>query len=117
FRIKHRAEYGVGSTPGGYRESWLEGFTRRINQRIQEERAQFNTSGSMALVRINKEAIAVRSYMDDKFKKHAAALGGLRNFNRAGDQDGTSAANQINIKSNAVEASSQMPNRQIGGGR
>ena len=116
FRMKARAENGgAGSTPRGYRESWLDGFTSRIRARLQEERAQFNTSGSMALVRVNKEAIAVRSYIDDKYKKKAASLGGVSSFNRSGYQDGTAAANAINIKGNAMNAASSMPNKQIGG--
>jgi len=69
----------------------------------------------MALVRVNKEAIAVRSYIDDKYKKKAASLGGVSSFNRSGYQDGTAAANAINIKGNAMNAASSMPNKQIGG--
>jgi len=104
FRANHRAEHGVGATPAGYRESWLDGFTLRIAQRLKEERAKFETpSTETALVRVNKEAIAVRSYMD-KFKKTASSLGGMNNFNQNGYADGKRAADAMNLSSNAVRA-------------
>lgn len=111
FRRNHRAEYGVGATPAGYRESWLDGFCLRIAQRLREERAKFETpSTQTALVRVNKEALAVKSYMD-KFKKNASSLGGNNNFNRSGYEDGKAAANAMNISSNAVKAG--QPNKQL----
>jgi hypothetical protein len=108
FRAEQRRNNGgPGNTQKGFRESWLHGFCSRISQRLQEARAADYT-GSMALVRVNKEALAVNDYMS-KFKKIAAPGKGLGHFNVNGYEAGKRAANDINIKGNAVNSG---PNQQ-----
>jgi hypothetical protein len=101
---------GAGMTPKGYRESWLLGFCKRLGERMEEERRKFETpSTSTALVRVNKEALAVNNYMT-KFKsistqrKHGA-------FNQAGYESGQKAANGLNL--NRPLSGSNAPNRQL----
>lgn len=113
YRAKMRNENGgAGDTPKGYRESWLSGFCTRIAQRMREERDAFGKveGQSTALVRVNKEAIAVKSHME-KYTKKAAIIGGKNHFNHDGYGDGKTAANNINLKSNAVKAG--QPNKQL----
>lgn len=100
---------GPGATPQGYRESWLNGFITRIAERMREERSKFN-SGSTALVRVNKEAIAVRDYME-KYKSKVSSVGGTRHFNPDGYSDGKKVANSMNISANVVRAG--QPNKQL----
>jgi len=115
FRREWRAEHGSGNTPGDYRESWLMGFITRIAQRLQEERRKFEgPNTSMALVRVNKEALAVKNYMDEKFgKKKSAAIGGLRSWNQEGYAAGKRTADGMNISGNAVKEG--RPNQQLRG--
>jgi hypothetical protein len=105
FRAKHRSEFGSGVTPQGYRESWLEGFSARIAQRLQEERDSFGKQESqcVALVRVDKEAKQVESYVNEKFTKLAKAVKQSRNFNHSGWQQGRKAADQVNLKANAMK--------------
>ena len=102
FRSQYRAEHGTGDTPTGYRDSWLMGFATRIAERLEAERDSFAKveSQSTALVRVNKEAIAVDSFMNDKYKNKANSIGGNRGFNRDGYEQGKKAANAINIRNN-----------------
>ncbi len=105
FRREYRATYGPGMTPPGYRNSFLDGFILRIAQRLEEERQKFGGANqSMALVRVNKEAIAVSKYMEDNFsKKGAKALRGQRGFNREGYAEGKRVADSMNLTGNAVK--------------
>jgi hypothetical protein len=115
FRAKYRSEVGgAGMTPNGYRESWLDGFVTRIAQRLREERDQFGKKADQctALVRVNKEAIAVKAYIDGKHAKMAKSLNQGKNFNPAGWAEGKKAANDMNIKGNAVNAGDG-PNKQL----
>lgn len=114
FRAAKRNENGgAGMTPRGYRESWLEGFVTRIAQRLREEREAFGKVGAQctALVRVNKEAVAVASFIEENYQKKAKALTVRRGYNRDGYEHGKQAANQVNIKNNAVNAG--VPNRQL----
>lgn len=113
YRAEYRAQYGAGDTPKGYRESWLMGFCMRISQRMKEERDAFGAKPgqSTALVRVNKEALAVKSYMDKYQGKKAASLNQQKHHNPDGYADGKRAANDINIRGNAVNAG--QPNKQL----
>lgn len=114
WRAQQRKENGgAGATQKGYRESWLSGFCSRIYTRLKEVRESFNNpTQSTALVRVNKEAIAVRNYMDEKFKdSKGASLSKRRShYNSDGYGDGVSAANKINLNSplNAGGANKQL---------
>jgi bifunctional DNA-binding transcriptional regulator/antitoxin component of YhaV-PrlF toxin-antitoxin module len=109
YRAEYRAKYGSGNTPKGYRESWLMGFCTRIAQRMKEERDAFGAKPgqNMALVRVNKEAIAVRDYTEKHYGKEATRLNQQKHHNSDGYEDGKAAANKININVNAGQ-----PNRQ-----
>lgn len=118
FRAEQRKlNGGAGNTPAGYRESWLEGFITRIAQRLRDERDAFGKSeanASTALVRVNREALAVKNYMEEKKgTKTAKAIGGRSNFNSDGYADGKRAANDVNLKGNAMkegQANKQLEN-------
>jgi hypothetical protein len=100
----------------GFRPSFLEGFVSRLFQRFEEEkRKMYGDSTGVALVRVNKEALAVRNYLDQKKGgKKAAGLNGSNNFNREGWKRGQATADGLNLRANAVREG--QPNRQIGGG-
>ena|ERR1700734_3317230 len=104
------ANGGAGMTPKGFRESWLRGFCERIGQRMREEREKFNNpTQSTALVRVDKEALAVLDYMT-KFRKIASQARGMRHFNNEGYERGKSAANGLNLN-RPLNAGG--PNRQL----
>jgi hypothetical protein len=101
---------GAGMTPRGFRESWLRGFCERIGQRMKEEREKFNNpTQSTALVRVDKEALAVLDYMN-KFRKMASRVRGPQHFNDAGYSAGKNAANGLNLN-RPLNAGG--PNRQL----
>jgi hypothetical protein len=110
FRREWRAKYGVGSTPPGYRESFLTGFIGRINTRLNEQRNQFGKE-SLAIVRVNREALEVKSYVDGKYKKTDREAPELKVFNHQAYRDGQNLANQMDINGKAVKEA--MPNQQL----
>lgn len=115
FRAKQRRENGgAGMTDRGFRESWLEGFVTRIAQRLTEERNQFGKAEQQctALVRVNKEALAVKNYVEEKHTKMAKEIGRARNFNHNGYLEGKKAADNMNIKGNAMNGGDG-PNKQL----
>jgi hypothetical protein len=112
---KQRAQWrdqngGAGSTPKGYRESWLLGFCARLSERMEEERRKFETpSTQTALVRVNKEALEVAGYVN-KFRtvvtSHKQGA-----FNQTGYEAGKSAANGLNL--NRPLSGNAKPNGQL----
>jgi len=90
----------------GYRASFITGFIHRLSQRFEEEkRKMYNDPTGTALVRVNKEAIAVADYI--------ARLGGKRTLNALsrnsrthtdGYRRGQQVANDLNLNANAVKA-------------
>ena len=109
MRREWRAKHGVGCTPPGYRESFLAGFIRRIYERLQSETASYSNN-SMAIVRVNKEAVEVKNYMT-KFKVSDKQTAMPRAYNVDGYYDGQKLANSISIKANAVTEA--MPNAKL----
>jgi hypothetical protein len=143
MRREWRAAHGVGNTPPGFRESFLDGFTNRIAQRLAEARRAFEgPTTSVALVRVNKEALAVRNYMEENFHRckrcdhlegqhphggecqaegcsckeyrgrSASSLGGSKNFNADGYREGKRVADSMDIHGNAIK--SGQANKQLG---
>lgn len=97
----------------GFKQSWLDGFIIRLHQRFNEAKLEMerNNSGT-ALARINKEALAVRQYLDDQFfgkRRKAKAIGGTSNFNTEGYQRGKKMADSMNLKSNAMNEGGEAP--------
>jgi hypothetical protein len=118
FRSAMRALDNGGSAylyrTHGFTASWLKGFITRLSQRLNEEKtkidAEYNTGTS--LMRINKEALAVRAYLDAKKNtKKAKAVKGQGGFNSEGYARGRAAADSLNLNANAVHAGS--PNKQL----
>ena len=109
-------EEGDVTRARGFRPSFLDGFVRRLFERFEEEKRKMegNYAGT-ALVRINREALAVRQYLDQKKGKKAAGLEGNGNFNREGWLRGKQTADGLNLKVNAVKEG--RPNSQLGGVR
>jgi hypothetical protein len=88
-----------------FKESWRAGFITRLHERFEEAKREMEGAGSKtALVRINKEALAVRDYMKEKFgDKSARSLGGARGHNSEGYLKGKEMADGINLKPNVME--------------
>lgn len=91
----------------GFKASWLDGFISRLSQRFEEEKRKIehDTTGT-ALMRLNKEALAVVDYLKNKFgedKKGAKGLRGQKGGNELGYQRGRKAADGLNLKANAME--------------
>lgn len=104
----------------GYRTSWLTSFVHRIAQRMNEEREkierEFRDSGSnstTALARVDKEALAVKQYLD-KYEEKAAPVSGRDNWNDDGWRDGKRAADAMNLKPNAMNAGSPGAKKALG---
>jgi hypothetical protein len=98
----------------GFKGSFLEGFVMRLMQRLNEEKRKMEQDNSgMALMRINKEALAVNQYIDDKYKdkKPATSLARNKGFNREGYERGKKLADGMNLNANAVQAG--QPNKQL----
>ena len=89
---------------GDFRDSWLEGFIWRLQQRLTELRAAHESSSSTALVRVNKSEAAVVNYMN-RFGK-AKPLPQLSELNGLGWTRGVDTANRMNLKANAMTGSS-----------
>jgi len=113
YAVQWRAmtEAGDVTRCRGFRASFLEGFVQRLFQRFQEELAavEHNTS-STALVRVNREAIAVREYLDKK-KTGSAPSTTSRLSNRDGYAAGKRAADGVNLRPRVVNAG--RPNQQL----
>lgn len=99
----------------GFKESYLRSFVMRIIQRYHDERNRH--TGQHALVRINKSALAVKSFMDalraQGAVKNAKAL--ARNnpsWNGEGVRRGTAAANAINLDGKAI-ATASAPRKEL----
>lgn len=102
-RIQKEIEQGLKydySELSAYRESWRRGFLRQLDAMLEEEKQkrEADASNGAALMRINKDEIATRSFMDNLNCKSASGLSIGRGHNRAGFEDGKSKAKEIGIK-------------------
>lgn len=92
----------------GFKDSYMWGFISRLRQRFEEEKRKMESGNSgTALMRINKEALAVRKYLDEKKGKSAKALGGRNSFNSDGYGRGKAAADGVRLDANAVNGGSE----------
>jgi hypothetical protein len=91
----------------GFKASFLEGFVMRLMQRLNEEKRKMEQDNTgMAIMRINKEALAVDKHIEEKYKdkKGAKALLSNQKFNREGYERGKRLADSMNLNANAVQA-------------
>jgi len=120
FRAQCRKEDNGGGAylhrTHGFKASFLEAFTMRLFERFEEEKhkMEHDYSGT-ALMRINREALAVRSYLDEKKGKKAKSLNSNQGFNEEGYRRGKATADSMRLDANAVKEG--QANKQIGGGR
>jgi hypothetical protein len=119
----------------GFKASWIDGFITRLAQRFRDAKAKMEQDNSgTALVRINKEALAVADYLKAKFghtfvgekkgmcqvpgcgklekdkihqHKPAKALGGVDSFNREGYHRGKKKADEMRLDANAMNEGSE----------
>lgn len=119
-RVAIRREHGIapgGAIPRsikdafGFREAWLDGFVRRIEERMQEARKEAVRQAvvdlgdapgaeSQAMIRLDGAMVKVRTYIDDKFKskgRGAAPLAGRAGWNPSGRAAGRAAADAMPI--------------------
>jgi hypothetical protein len=122
MRRDHRSKHGSGNTPAGYRAGFLSGFISGIRNKLEAERAKFYTKDqsqvSTSLVRVNREAEEVTSYIKDKFsskKRSASALKGPAKGDGSieGYYAGKTLGESINVSSISAKASSNRPNAQL----
>jgi hypothetical protein len=102
----------------GYRESWIAGFINKLSQIFYEERMkQMQPDGtqSTALVRIDKDKLAVRDYMRTLSTGKAKHINRPSGSNDRGYNDGAAAANRANANRKAGVGTSDV--KKIGGGR
>lgn len=123
MRRDHRSKHGSGNTPAGYRAGFLDGFITGIRNKLEAERAKYYTKDdsqiSTSLVRVNKEAQQVESYLEDRFsgKKTKSAQPLKGTAKGGGSIDGYFAGKtlgeSINVSSISTKASSERPNAQL----
>jgi hypothetical protein len=96
----------------GFKASFLTGFIQRLMQRFSEEKQKMEHDYTgTALMRINKEALAVRKYVEERKGKPAKSLGGNQSFNAEGYRRGRAMADGMRINCNAINA--ERPNQQL----
>jgi hypothetical protein len=92
---------------GNYRASWLRGFIVRINERLTESRRreveQAACSTSTALIRIDQALTRAQQYVDERYKRKAAAVR-IGHGNRQAERDGRAAADAMKIGQRGVGA-------------
>jgi hypothetical protein len=95
----------------GYKSSFLSGFILRLAQRFREEKKKMEHDFTgTALMRINKEALAVREYIQNqKNIKSAPAIGQNKGLNDLGYQRGKEVADSLNLKANAMNGGAETP--------
>lgn len=111
-----RQDEGCVEAARGFRSAFRQGFIHRLAQRFRDEKKKMeHDSTGTALVRIDKEAIAVKQYLDDKRKnkqlKSSAALSRNLRIHKDGYKRGQQVADSVNINANAVK--SGKPNQQL----
>lgn len=122
--IKEKYRYGAecfkrdGHWKGvnGFREAWLDSFTRRIAERFDEARAAAVKlvdetlpvgSESTAMIRLDGALTRVTAYIDEKFRHRRGSASPLRNgrsTNSAGHERGRAAANAMTLGRRAMTA-------------
>lgn len=105
---------GAANPTLGFRESYLDAFVQRIDERLREMRdaavqasvsTEAGMSHSQALVRLNQPLMKVQEYLDGKFKRTAVSgISGRANHNSAGRAAGRAAADAIPLGRKGVAA-------------
>jgi hypothetical protein len=105
----------------GFREAWLDGFVRRIGERLDEARAtavqeasaQSGSSTSTALIRLDGALAKARKYTDDKFsgRSGVSALNSRGTNHREGQARGKAAADAMTLGRKALTQTASGRNR------
>jgi hypothetical protein len=108
FRSKQRRTGGDLRDTHNYRESWLEGFVNRLSNVFYEQKQKQEESqeSSTALIRMDKDMMAVDKWKKENIKKTAKSLGGGRGFNEKGYQDGKNFADTVDLNRRGMGTSS-----------
>lgn len=103
FYYMCRDERGDVTLARGFRDSFLNGFVSRLAQRFEEEKRNIEAAWQTgtALIRISREALAVKEYLEKKGGKKAAGIGASAKFHAEGYRQGQAFANGLNLKANA----------------
>lgn len=97
-------ELGFVEQARGFKSAWLVGFINRLYERFEDEKAKLASQyAGTALVRLNREALAVKEYVD-KNTKPANGVTGRQSDCGEGYRRGKKAADGLNLKANAMEA-------------
>lgn len=91
---------------GNFRAAWISGFVERIAERFREAREiEIKASGSStALIRLDKQLVRAKNYVNDKYKKTYAATS-MGAGNDEGYEAGREAANRMAIGRKGIDTS------------
>ncbi len=104
FTEARRYKKAAGFSSRGFRESFLASFVQRIAERFEEERQRQEGAGQYALIRFNSADQAVRDFMTNTLHtKKAGMVKYKRTDHTAGWERGQQVANEVNLRSNAVD--------------
>jgi hypothetical protein len=102
---------GDVSRARGFRSGWLTGFIRGLSTRFENERKIVAPTGSTALVRIDRSLVKIEEWMKQNQKTTPAArLHQLRHHDE-GTRRGRQAAEDINLRANALRAGQKSQGR------
>lgn len=86
----------------GFRAAFLMGFITRLKIRYGTTRELAASTGSTALVRLNKEEAALAAHLAARSGRNAKGLARRRVENAEGFRRGTAAADRVGLRSNAI---------------
>jgi hypothetical protein len=101
----------------GFRASFLEGFTQRLKERLDEELRAKVDGDSTALVRVNNAVAEVNQYMARHSGGSAPGLSGRRIHNTEGYKRGQDVANGMDINGRAMNKGGFGEKPKLGSGR
>jgi hypothetical protein len=94
--------YGNATKAHGFREAWLQAFILRLAERYEQAK-QAAEAQCVALVRLDTAVDDfINTMRDGKPAKKAGALSTHTAFNREGSKRGTEAADNIDLRANAL---------------
>ncbi len=127
-----RANKGNPRAVDGFRASWLQSFTSRIGQRLDEQKAEAvkrdaerraargeADPSTMALVRLSGALARVDAFIDNRFtrKRSVAHLSDRGTYNTSGAAYGRAAADAMPIGRKGVGQGSAASAKMLGSGR
>lgn len=100
----------------GFRRSFLNGFIKRLDERLTEERARVlkeAAAGGQALMRIDNALVRVNEWAEANLKiRNLAGLSNKWRHNEEGDQRGRAVANNVKLTADAMEGRAPAPQLQ-----